>query len=274
MWPRRKRAVAGPRTAAPDDALYATPRRVARVEDCRFYHSMEIPGHGVVSGDWDLRRSEDSYLGGVDLAGRRVLEIGPASGFVTYHMESRGAEVVAIELGSDDEWDMVPHAGLDLERIRVERVPVMERLRNGFWFAHERFGSTARVHHGPAYDLPPALGRFDLAVMASVLLHTRDPLRVMEACARRADNLVITDLHVPELDGMPVARFAPEVGSDNWHTWWHLSPELVTRLLAIMGFHELEVSYHEQTHIGGGREIPMPLFTVVASRASAPSDRQ
>jgi hypothetical protein len=43
---------------------------------------MELPGRGVIEGrDWDLRGSVDEYLGNVDFAGQRVLEIGPASGF-------------------------------------------------------------------------------------------------------------------------------------------------------------------------------------------------
>jgi SAM-dependent methyltransferase len=174
-----------------DKAIYAPPRRVERAEDCYFYHAMEIPGHGAVGGDWDLRGGEDDYLGHVALEGQRVLEIGPASGFLTFHMEARGAEVVAVELAPENEWDIVPLAHLDLDEIRAERRVIMERLRNGFWFAHERVGSTARVHYGSAYELPAGLGRFDIAVMGAVLLHTRDPLRVVQQCAGVADSLVV-----------------------------------------------------------------------------------
>ena len=34
--------------------FYADPRSVSRIEDCYFYHSMDIPGFGRVEGDWDL----------------------------------------------------------------------------------------------------------------------------------------------------------------------------------------------------------------------------
>ena len=64
------------------DAIYASPRVVTRLEDCFFYHSIEIPGYGLVEGPWDLRASIGDYLGGVDLCGKRVLELGTASGFV------------------------------------------------------------------------------------------------------------------------------------------------------------------------------------------------
>src|SRR5437667_328088 len=78
-------------------SIYAEPRTVTDLEDCYFYHSMEIPGHGLVEGPWDLRGGVDDYLGGVDLRDKRVLEIGTASGFLCFTMQGRGAEVVALE---------------------------------------------------------------------------------------------------------------------------------------------------------------------------------
>ncbi|MEO7836543.1 MAG: hypothetical protein ABIS21_02740, partial [Acidimicrobiales bacterium] len=64
--------------------LFAEPRIVESPESCFFYHFMDLPGHGPVGDEgWDLRPGIDNYLAGVELAGRRVLEIGPASGFLT-----------------------------------------------------------------------------------------------------------------------------------------------------------------------------------------------
>jgi predicted nicotinamide N-methyase len=37
----------------------------------------------------------DPYLGNFDFVGKRVLDVGAASGFLTFEMEKRGAEVVA-----------------------------------------------------------------------------------------------------------------------------------------------------------------------------------
>ena len=66
--------------------------------DCDFYHSMISPWVGKIIGLWDLRQTVDDYLGRIDFAGKRVLEIGPASGFLAIEMERRGADVVAVEL--------------------------------------------------------------------------------------------------------------------------------------------------------------------------------
>jgi hypothetical protein len=71
-----------------NDKIFAVAQRVEDVADCYFYHTVELPGYGVINGDWDLRRGVDDYLGKVAFAGQRVLEIGPASGFVTFEMEA------------------------------------------------------------------------------------------------------------------------------------------------------------------------------------------
>ncbi|MGD0595645.1 MAG: hypothetical protein ABSB54_18395 [Acidimicrobiales bacterium] len=127
--------------------IYARPVHVDRIENCYFHHVMEIPGCGLVGSDWDLRGGVDDYLGHVDLSGKRVREIGPATGFLTFEMESRGAEVVAVELGPDSSWDVVPHALIDRRAVNADRQAIMVKVRNGYWFAHERFGSSGAVFY-------------------------------------------------------------------------------------------------------------------------------
>jgi len=79
-----------------------------------------------VKGPWDIRGGVDDYLGNVDLKGKRVLEVGTASGFLCYTMEGRGADVVAYDLSDKQSWDVVPyaqydHAAFDSERRQVFR---------------------------------------------------------------------------------------------------------------------------------------------------------
>src|SRR5438046_10691371 len=100
-------------------SIYAEPRTVTDLEDCYFYHSMEIPGYGLVEGPWDLRGGVDDYLGGVDLRDKRVLEIGTASGFLCFTMEGRGAEGVASDLSDDHSWDVGPCALSHAESFRA-----------------------------------------------------------------------------------------------------------------------------------------------------------
>lgn len=242
------------------DSLYARPRE-ASLEDCHFYHVMDIPGHGLMRGNWDLRGGVDDYLGHVPLAGRRVLEIGPASGFLTFEMEKRGADVVAIEVPDDPGWDFVPYPASVMEPVYQARREKMRRLKNSFWFAHAAHRSKARLVYGDVYDLPEELGGFDVALMGSLLLHCHSPLKIVEQCARRAGTLIITDMFYPELAGEPICRLYPTRENRNWGTWWHFSPEFFVQFLEVMGFKDTKVTTHVQDRLGD----ELNLFTVVGS---------
>jgi SAM-dependent methyltransferase len=259
-----------------DEALYATPRRITDPADCHFYHLMEVPGHGLSApAMWDLRGDTEGYLGGVDLAGARVLEIGPASGYLTFYMESQGAEVVSVELPSDHAWEFVPETGLDLTAFADELRKNLELVRNAFWFTHERVGSKAKVHYGDIYALPDALGHFDYAVIAAVLLHVRDPLRIVEECARLADNLVITELHYADIpDDKPYMSLLSTKEQPVPHVWWKFSPQTFVRFAEVLGFSENTVSFHEQVYVadfylGDGPVRTGSLFSVVSLRGPA-----
>src|SRR5262245_24126688 len=98
-------------------SVWAVPRIIGSLEECEFYHTMDIPGYGLVVGQWDLRENVDTYLGNQDLRGKRVLELGPASGFLTFEMEKRGAAVVGFDLADGRKWDVVPHYAEDLDQV-------------------------------------------------------------------------------------------------------------------------------------------------------------
>jgi SAM-dependent methyltransferase len=243
-----------------DQNIFAIPLKVEGVADCYFYHTMELPGHGVIEGrDWDLRGRVDDYLGKVDFAGQRVLEIGPASGFLTFEMEKRGADVVSVEVTDEHGWDFVPYPAKRMEEVFGPRRIVMQQLKNSYWFSHAALQSKAKVYYGDVYNLPAALGEFDIAVMGSVLLHCRDPLRIVEQCGKIARLLIITDMLYPELEGAPICCLAPTAQNFLWHTWWHFSTQFFTQFLAVMGFTASETSTHQQYHRGRA----YTLFTVV-----------
>lgn len=242
-----------------NDKIFSVPRKVKSIGDCYFYHTIELPGHGVMNGDWDLRPRVDDYLGKVVFAGKRVLEIGPASGFLTFEMEKRGAEVASVEVTAEHGWDFVPYPASRLEEVFGPRRIVMERLKNSYWFSHAAQQSKAKVYYGDVYNLPSSLGEFDIAVMGAVLLHCRDPLRIVEQCAEKARSLIITDMFHPDLEGAPICRLAPTPQNLLWHTWWHFSTQFFSQFLAVMGLTTTQLSTHQQYHRGRAHT----LFTVV-----------
>jgi SAM-dependent methyltransferase len=226
---------------------------------------MDLPGIGEVTGEWDLRAGIDEYLGHVAFDGKQVLEIGPASGFVTAHMEAKGADVLAVELPEHHPWDIVPFETLDLDEVARAWSVGMTALRNGFWYVHRALDLRARVFYGPVSDLPDSVA-FDVSVLGSVLLHCRDPLGLLTECARRTrERVVVTELSFPDLDAtdLPVCRLVPSTENGIWDTWWSFTPSFVVRYLGVLGFGSAGVSFHEQRYKTG----PMGLFTVVAERS-------
>jgi SAM-dependent methyltransferase len=264
-------------TGDPAGALdpYVPSVRVDSLDDCYFYHTVDLPGLGLVEGDWDLRGRESTYLGGVELAGRRVLEIGPASGHLTWFMERAGAEVVALDLSSGAEFDVVPYATGSHEHLRTELDTHVRQAANAFWLTHRLTGLSARRVHGTAYDVPAGIGSFDLVTLCSVLLHLRDPFRALEAALSRVrDTVVVTDRAGGGLSQLPLrlgARlgramfFRPDAATlDPPLTWWRLTPQVVQAMIAVLGFGESRVTHHRQLYRGQSRW----LFTVVGRRTA------
>src|SRR6478672_9707281 len=246
-------------------SLFAEPRIVSNPDECLFYHSVDVPRRGTFKGFWDIRGREAEYLGNVGFAGRRVLEIGPASGHLTFFMEKQGAEVVSIEARDETVWDLFwdqheplpPH----LQTLLTESRKALNEVKNSYWFCHEGFGSKARVHYGSAYELPRELGEFDVAVMACMLLHNKNPLRIIENVARLTREEIIIVEPVRERQFSSV-EFLPTGDEPWWDTWWGFTPRFFVNVLRSMGFTHSTVTHHTQICF----DKPQELFTVVAKR--------
>jgi O-methyltransferase len=171
--------------------------------------------------------------------------------------------VVAVEVTDDPGWDFVPFPPAVLDPIMGPRAAHMRRIKNSFWFTHQANNSKARVHYGDACNLPDALGTFDIAVMAAVLLHTRSPLAIIAECAKRSQSLVISDLLLPELEGSPVCRLHPTRENKSWDTWWHFSTDFLAQFIGVLGYDDCTITRHTQTTFDGQLQV---FFTIVARR--------
>jgi len=248
-------------TEQASDGIFAVPR-VVSIKDCEFYHVMDLPGYGQVGNQWDLRGRIDDYLGHAPLKGKRVLEIGPSSGFVTVEMERRGADVVAVEMADEQRWDFVPYPATVLDEISSPFAKHMHGIRNSFWLTQKVHNTKAKLVYADACNLPDALGRFDIAVMAAILLHARNPLMIIEQCAKRAQTLIITEISDPAIEGMPVCRLMPTSENKSWHTWWNFSSDFLTQFVGILGYRS-EISRHQQKFSNG---ILLDMFTIIARK--------
>ena len=216
---------------------YAESRVVNELSDCYFYHTMNIPGHGEVRGDWDLRAAMPGYLGNFDFRGKRVLDVGAASGFLSFAMEQQGAEVVSFDLEDGAQWNLVPHHKIqhDLPQMRLAARAAHQRLQNGYWYAHRRLGSRAKAYYGTIYDLPAELGEFDVAVLGLILGHLRDPFGALSSVARLCRGSIIVTNRANEWSE-PVARFLPHADSKLFMLWWALNVDCLTRMFEVLGF--------------------------------------
>jgi len=268
------------------DSIYSPSRVVTDLKDCHFYHTMGLPGYGLIQGEWDLRDHVDQYLGYVPLKGKRVLEVGTASGYLCFEMEKRGADVVAYDLSENDSWDVVPYGGVVTDEQTQDRKKTIRGTNNAWWLSHRVFESRAQAVYGPVYAIPKAIGPVDVATFGSILLHLRDPfLALQKAAELTTETMIVTDLMslVPRRIYSPfrlLPRFVRRYTVDRilyaplfmpkpekkfpWDGWWGLTPELVERFLKILGFTNTTITYHRQKY--NYKPRPVNLFTVVGKR--------
>jgi len=221
---------------------YAAPLIVNDVSQCQFYHRMDIPGVGEVGGQWDLRACIREYLGNYDFKGKRALDVGAASGFLTFSMEKAGADVVSFEMVSGDRWDVVPqkHVRQDPKRFTARLVEANQRLKNAYWFAHARLQSRAKAYYGDVYEFPGELGQFDVAVFGMIISHLRDAFRAIYSASRlvRGDLIIVNQ--TPEGVGA-AAYFLPTVENREAMSWWIFTEECVRQMLAVIGFEVVRI---------------------------------
>ncbi|RUL89106.1 class I SAM-dependent methyltransferase [Tautonia sociabilis] len=265
-----------------DDAgVFERPRVVEEVADCHFYHVMDLPGIGTVGGEWDLRGRESAYLGGEPLAGRRVLELGTASGALCRYMDGQGAEVVGFDLGPEQRWDIVPFARFDLEAMAEGSREHIRRLNNAWWLVHRRCGLRAKLVLGSVHRIPDAIGPVDVSTACAILLHLRDPFGALANAARLTrETMIVTEVHPEQPEGsglgttVPASARSPHPGAiylmpnpacddtAGAFAWWSLPPEAIGQFLGVLGFEDQTLTDHLQLFQGK----PTRLYTIVARR--------
>lgn len=229
-----------------EQPLYAQARSVDSKDDCFFYHFMDLPQEPTVGSTWDLRDCAEEYLGKLDYRGKRTLDVGTASGFLTFEMEKRGADVVSFDMPGVESWNFVPHYSLQgtWEDMKAIRSDTHRQMQNAYWYAHRQLNSKAKAHYGDVYNLPLELGNFDIVFMGMILPHLRDPFQALYSASRLAsDTLIVTNP-----GGKPkfwdrllgrkssLAKFAPTADNNRCDVWWALTHSCIENMLGTIGF--------------------------------------
>lgn len=229
---------------------------------------MELPGFGVMRGQWDLRGKFDAYLAGVEVAGKSVLDIGAASGFLSFEAEARGARVMSFDMSDVRQQVLLPFKDkiyyTNHEDWVEEYEPYIERWKNAYWLSHRLYGSKAQVFYGDIYALPPELGSFDIAIVGSVLEHLSDQISALASIARLTKETMVIVTPVIETEER-IARFEPTADDPNQdYTWWTYSIGVYREVLSMLGFGIDRITSAEYFHADVDRFEARP--TLVAMR--------
>jgi SAM-dependent methyltransferase len=222
-------------------SMLAKPRHIHNLSDCFFYHTMELPGFGEVRGQWDLRGRFEDYVGCVKVSGKSVLDVGTATGFLSFEAEKRrAARVLSFDMSDPRQFRFLPFKDKlsyrDPDRWAEHFGAEIERWKNAYWLCHRLLESTAEVFYGDIYNLPPALGQFDVAIVGAVLEHLSDPISALASITRLTKETVVVVTPLLETEE-PIARFEGSANHpENDFTWWIYSIGIYQEVFKMLGF--------------------------------------
>jgi tRNA (mo5U34)-methyltransferase len=226
----------------------------ARVAAVPWYHTIEVAPGLATPGEYDLRRVAAKLPIPASLEGQRCLDVGTHDGFWAFELERRGAaEVVAIDL--DD------LARLDWPGRSPAPDPALaaagERKSAAFRVAYEALDSRVDRRSLSVYDLSPdAVGTFDFAVIGTLLLHLRDPVRALTAIRSVARRLLVNDVVSLKLCAQhprtPVSRLLGRPGEP---FWWIPNAAALRAYAVAAGWHVEATGRPYLVPNGAGREL-------------------
>jgi len=237
---------------------FEKPRFVDRLEDCFFYHAMDLPEFGLVPAHWDLRGRFEDYIGGVDVAGKSVLDVGTATGFLSFEAERRGAtRVVSFDMSDPQQQTFLPFKdklySRDPDRWAAQYGAEIERWKNAYWLCHRLLNSKAEVYYGDIYHLSQSLGQFDIAIVGSVLEHLNDQITALASIARLTKETIVIVSPLLDTDER-TARFEALAGNpDADFTWWTYSLGVYREVFSMLGFTIAKVSHADYYYMYGDR---------------------
>ncbi len=221
--------------ALPDDALLALAQTVP------FYHTIDI-GNGVtLEGSYDHRPTIASYHF-PDVRGKKVLDVGRASGYFSFLFERMGArEVVATDLPPDRSKNV---AGL------ANAAPAHGPAgRLDFFIPHALLKSTVKPVWADVSEIrPEVVGTgFDVVFVGSLLVHLADPMgslhRIRQVMAPGGVCIVANPIGSAEhllsyVFRKPVATL---MGTDSKTAWWVPNIACLKLMCLRAGFSRVEL---------------------------------
>jgi tRNA (mo5U34)-methyltransferase len=256
-----------------------------------WYHTIDLGDGLITPGCYDYRGTIQDFHFPSDLSGKKVLDVGSATGFFAFEFERRGAEVTSVELPSLQDLDVFPGQTVDQSVRKIQRMMYPRKpggldqykqeftteelydylLEGPFRFCARLLGSKVRRVYSTIYDLSLAKlgvpGGFDLVFVGDVLVHTLDPFRALAALVPLCKGTLVLAQVMAELPGevpamMYVGGADPE---EDEISWWLPTKECFLQLLKKFGFHTVfDAGRHHGIVMPG--EHPFERIVLHASR--------
>src|SRR5580704_4252774 len=208
LWKfRDKRSLPTPSSLAKSGGQRSVLERIAPID---WYHTIDV-GDGVVTpGIFDHRPYLRHYPIPERLDGMRVLDVATVGGL-----------------------DLPPAT-----RAAMRPEELALKTGTGFQLASELRKSRVRRVICSVYDLSPErLGKFDLVMCGSLLLHLRDPLRALQAIRSVTGGTgIFAEVYDP---GLPL-RCLEYKGGTKLCVWWSFSHDCLNALIDEAGYSRTE----------------------------------
>ena len=209
---------------------------------CFFYHTMDLPVVGVVRGIWHIR-DFPQYIGSVDLRGKTVLDVGTASGFLSFEAERAGAgQVVSFDADSMERMYRLPFAEnqywTDWPAWVKNANGWLDSLKKSYLTAHGLLGSKAQTCYGDIFHLRTLFARtFDVTIAGAILEHLNDPVSALANMAMvTRERLIIAFTPIIQSEEIMLRAATPMTDRTSDFTWWTASRGLYRKVLENMGF--------------------------------------
>jgi hypothetical protein len=227
---------------------------------------MDFPDGTSITGPWDIRGRFSEYIGHYPIAGKTLLDVGTATGFLAFSAEQAGAQVTALEGQHASEYDNLHFSDQAYHEDRlahdVHYEAWLETVKNGFWYAWHKHASRVEVVYAPLVALPYWKRRFDIILACAIVDHLANPVSLIWSLTQLAKEAVIigfTPVH--EDDNQCMITTNAWSNPEHNYSWWILSRGLYQRIFTNVGF---EMSIVSATAVYGGVTYTKP--TIVARR--------
>jgi tRNA (mo5U34)-methyltransferase len=227
----------------------STTDSLQQARELAWYHTIELPGY-TTPGWFDLRPYVQRYGLPERLEGLRALDVGTWDGFWAFELERRGAEVVAIDVDDERDYDWPPR--------RRPAAPAVTDRGRGFRLARDLLTSRVERVSCNVYEATPErLGTFDLVFCGSVLTHLRDQLLALERLAGVCRGRLILAEEYDRLTNLaPVALNRYRADREQAVVFWIPNVRAWKRMLWTAGFDDVAERGRFKLRVGSQFAVP------------------